>query len=265
MNFRILMEFARMGFMDMLAYRLRYYTGVINYFISVTVYYFIWKAVFVGNPSFGGFSFTEMITYVVVGWTIRSLYFNNIDWDMAFDIQDGKISMAMLRPVNLPMTYIGKALGEAAFRTVLLSLPTALVLAMVFPVSGPRDAAHGAAFVLSLVGSVLLVAAINFIIGSCAVYLTSINGLLRFKFWMQELLSGLLVPLALFPAPLRAVSSLLPFEHIGYTPMMIYLGKISWGEIGRTLALELFWIVTLLVAGNWLWNLMSRKITIHGG
>jgi ABC-2 type transport system permease protein len=265
MSFKLLLEFARIGFMDMLAYRLRYYTGVINYFISVTVYYFIWKAVFANNPSFGGFSFDEMITYVVVGWTIRSLYFNNIDWDMATDIQEGKISMAMMRPVNLPLTYIGKALGEAAFRTVLLSLPTALVLALVFPVNGPRDFAHGAAFALSIAGSVLLVASINFIIGSCAIFLTSIAGLLRFKFWMQELLSGLLVPLALFPAPLRAISSLLPFEHIGYTPMMIYLGKISWPEIGRTLTLEAFWIVTLLVAGNSLWNLMSRKITIHGG
>lgn len=262
---RVILEFARMGFLDMLAYRLRYYTGVINYFISVTVYYFIWKAVFASNPTFGGFDFREMITYVVVGWIIRSMYFNNIDWDLAMNIQEGKISMEMLRPVSLPMSYIGRALGEAVFRTVLLCLPTAFLLMIIFPVKAPADAAHLAAFAASLAGSVLLVASINFIVGSCAIELTSIQGLLRFKFWMQELLSGLLVPLAIFPPNLRAVSSWLPFEHIGYTPMMIYLGKISWQEIAFTMALELFWIVVLLWFGNWFWNRLSRRITIHGG
>ncbi|MCS7023217.1 MAG: ABC-2 family transporter protein [Bryobacteraceae bacterium] len=265
MSLRVFAEFARMGFLDMLAYRLRYYTGVANYFISVSVYYFIWKSVFAANPEFGGFRFQEIITYVVVGWVIRSMYFNNIDWDLATAIQEGKISMEMLRPVNLPLSYIGRAFGEAAFRTVLLCFPTALVLLSVFPVQGPRDALHFGVFLLSLLGSVLIVANVNFLVGACAIELTSIQGLLRFKFWMQELLSGLLVPLALFPAPLREISSWLPFEHIGYTPMLIYLGKISWAQIGRTLLLECFWIVFLLAFSNWFWNRVSRRITIHGG
>ncbi|MBL8175471.1 MAG: ABC-2 family transporter protein, partial [Bryobacterales bacterium] len=110
MTARVLYAFARIGFLDMLAYRLRYYTGVINYFLSVTVYYFLWKAIFAGRETFGDFRFDEMITYVTVGWIIRSLYFNNIDWDMATDIQEGKVSMTMMRPVNLPLTYIGKAI-----------------------------------------------------------------------------------------------------------------------------------------------------------
>jgi ABC-2 type transport system permease protein len=265
MTAAVLVEFARIGFLDMLAFRLRYYTGVINYFINVTVYYFIWKAVFLAGPDVGGFRFPEMITYVAVGWIIRSMYFNNIDYDLASDVMEGKVSMVMLKPVSLPLTYIGKALGEAAFRLLLLTAPTALVLALLFPIGGPRSPAHFAAFAVSLAGSVLLVSGINFIVGSCSVRLISIQGLLRAKFWMQELLSGLLVPLTLFPAPVRALSAWLPFEHIGYTPMMIYLGKLSWEEIARALALEAAWIVLLLWFGGWFWGRMARTITIHGG
>lgn len=261
----VLAEFARIGFLDMLAFRLRYYTGVINYFINVSVYYFIWKAVFAASPEMGGFRFREMITYVVAGWVIRSMYFNNIDYDMASGIMEGKVAMVMLKPVSLPLTYIGRALGEAAFRLVMLSAPTAVVLAFLFPVEPPRSAAHAAAFLLSLLGSVLLVSALNFIIGSCAVSLKSIQGLLRAKFYMQELLSGLLLPLTLFPPPLRALSGWLPFEHIGYTPMMIYLGKLTWPEIARSLAVSAGWAALLLLFGSWFWGRMSRKITIHGG
>jgi len=261
----VLLEFSRIGFMNMLAFRLRYYTGVVTYFINVSVYYFIWQAVFRSDPSYAGFSFPQMVTYVALGWVIRSLYFNNIDSEMAHDILEGRISLVMLKPVSLQWSYIARALGESAFRLFMLTAPTAVLVSFVFPVQPPAGPAHFAAFLLALAGSILLVSSLNFIVGGCAVQLKSILGLLRAKFWMQELLSGLLVPVTLFPGPLRDLSSLLPFQHIGFTPMMIYLGKISWPEAARALALEFFWIVLLLWFGAWFWRFMSRRITIHGG
>lgn len=259
------LEFSRIGFMNMLAFRLRYYTGIVTYFINVTVYYFIWRAIYTQDPTYGGLSFEQMVTYVAAGWIIRSLYFNNIDHEMAQDILEGKISMAMLKPVNIQWSYISRSLGESAFRLIMLTIPAAAVIIFVFPVQPPASGAHFAAFLAALAGSILIVAGLNFIVGSCAVSLKSILGLLRAKFWAQELLSGLLVPITLFPSPFREISGLLPFQHIGFTPMMIYLGKLSWPETGRTFALEAFWIVFLLSFGAWFWRLLSRNITIHGG
>ena len=259
------LEFARIGFMNMLAFRLRYYTGVVTYFINVTVYYFIWRAIYHVDPHFASFTFAQMITYVAVGWIIRSMYFNNIDSDMAEDILEGKITMVMLKPVSIQSSYIARALGESAFRLCLLTAPTALLLGLLFPVLAPASGAHFAVFLLSLAGSVLLVAALNFAVGCCAVRLTSILGLLRAKFWAQDLLSGVLVPVTLFPAPLRQLSRVLPFEHIGFTPMMIYLGKISWRQIAEALALEAVWIAALVWFGAWFWRAMSRRIMVHGG
>jgi ABC-2 type transport system permease protein len=259
------LEFARIGFMNMLAFRLRYYTGVITYFINVAVYYFIWRAIYHVDPRFANFSFAQMITYVAVGWIIRSMYFNNIDSEMAEDILEGKITMVMLKPVSIQASYIARALGESAFRLCLLTAPTALLLWLLFPVLAPASASHFAVFLVSLAGSVILVAALNFAVGCCAVRLTSILGLLRAKFWAQDLLSGVLVPVTLFPAPLRQISRLLPFEHIGFTPMMIYLGKISWRQIAEALALEAVWIAALLWFGAWFWRAMSRRIMVHGG
>lgn len=261
----VLAEFARVGFLHMLAFRLRYYTGVVTYLINVTIYYFIWQAIFRSNPGFAGFDFPQMMTYVAVGWVIRSLYFNNIDAEMASDILEGKISMSMLKPVSVQSMYVARALGESLFRLVLLTAPTAVAIALIFPVRPPAGAAWFAVFLLSLSGSILLVASINFIVGTFAIKLKSIQGLLRAKFWFQEVLSGLLVPVTMFPDPLRKASGLLPFQHIGYTPMMLWLGKMSRAEAGRALALEFAWIAALLVFGAWFWAWMSRKITIHGG
>lgn len=263
---RNVLEFSRIGFVNILAFRLRYYTGVVTYLINVTVYYFIWKALYANDPDFArGFSFGEMVTYVAVGWVIRSVYFNNIDHNMAADVLEGKIAMSLLRPVSIQTNYIGRALGEAAFRLFLLTTPAALVIVFLFPVQGPASGMHFAAFLASLVASILLTAAMNFLIGSCAVRMTSILGLLRAKFYVQELLSGLLVPMTMFPPAMQTVMNYLPFEHIAYTPLRIYLGKIDGVDIGRVLGIQFFWVAVLFVAGHWFWNAMSRKITIHGG
>jgi ABC-2 type transport system permease protein len=171
----------------------------------------------------------------------------------------------MLKPVSIQWSYISRALGESAFRAIMLTAPTTVVVVLLFPIEPPASALHFVAFLGAVIASILLVAGINFIVGACAVSLKSILGLLRAKFWMQELLSGLLVPITLFPSPFREISGWLPFQHIGFTPMMIYLGRMSAGEIARALLVEWVWILVLLAFGARLWRVLSRKITIHGG
>ena len=71
-------EFARVGFINILAFRLRYYTGIITYLINVTVYYFIWTAVYgpalktaggtiARGGTIAGYDLGQMLTYVSVG------------------------------------------------------------------------------------------------------------------------------------------------------------------------------------------------------
>ena len=258
--------FARVGFINILAFRLRYYTGVVTYLANVTVYYFIWKAPYANSAEFAaGFSFPEMVSYVAVGWVIRSVYFNNIDQTMAADVQNGDVSLILLKPVSAQARYIGQALGEAAFRLILLTTPTAAIIALIFPVQAPASALHAAAFAASLLGSVLLSGALNFLVGVAALRMMSILGLLRAKFYVQELLSGLLVPMTMFPAAAQSVLAWLPFQHVAYTPLRIYLGKLDGVELAAALALQWFWAVALLLLGAWGWRVQTLKTTIQGG
>ena len=93
----------------------------------------------------------------------------------------------------------------------------------------------------------------------------SILGLLRAKFFVQELLSGLLVPMTMFPPAAQTVLSYLPFQHIAYTPLLIYLGKLEGMEIAEAIAIQALWTCVILVGGAKFWTFMARKITIHGG
>jgi len=263
------LEFTRVGFVNILAYRLRYYTGIVTYLINVTVYYFIWRAVYApaaGAASvLGGYDLAQMLTYVSVGWIIRSFYWNTIDQEMAYEVLEGKIAMELVKPVSVQAMWLARAVGESAFRLGMLTAPTAVVVALVFPVRPPASALAFALFLAAVAGSFLLMGAINFMIGTCAIPLKSILALIRAKYWLLELLSGLLVPMSFFPEPVRRVAAWLPFQHIAYTPLQIYLGKLSPAQAGRALLTQWIWVVALLWLGNLWWRRATRKITIHGG
>jgi len=263
------LEFSRVGFVNILAFRLRYYTGIITYLINVTVYYFIWHAVYGQGAGattvLAGYDLGQMLTYVAVGWIIRSFYWNTIDQEMAYEVLEGKIAMELIKPISVQGMWLARAAGESAFRLGMLTAPTAAVIALVFPVRPPTSALHFVLFVVAVLGSFLLMGAINFMIGTCAIPLKSILALIRAKYWLLELLSGLLIPIRFFPEPLRVISSWLPLEHIAYTPLQIYLGKLTAAQAARALLLQWLWVVALLGLGAWWWRRATRKITIHGG
>jgi ABC-2 type transport system permease protein len=258
-------EFSRVGFVNILAFRLRYFTGIITYFLNVTVYYFIWTAVFHSTQSIAGYNLPQIITYVSVGWIIRSFYWNTIDQEMAYEVIEGKIAMDLIKPVSVQWMWIFRAMGESAFRLGLLTLPVAVVVAFVFPVQGPASRENFFLFMIGVIGSFFLMGAINFMIGTCAIPLKSILALIRAKYWLIELLSGLLIPVSFFPDRAQKIMAWLPFEHIAYTPLQIYLGKLDRAAAVRALATQWLWVFALLLLAHLWWERASRKITIHGG
>jgi ABC-2 type transport system permease protein len=140
-----------------------------------------------------------------------------------------------------------------------------MAIAMIFPVRGPASPGAAVLFACAVLGSFFLMAAINFLIGTCAVRLKSILALIRAKYWLLELLSGLLIPLAFFPEAARKMLAWLPFPHIASTPLQLYLGKLAPGDAVIMLALQWMWVAALLALGKWWWALSARKMTIHGG
>ena len=262
---RAALPFARIGFLNMLAFRARYYVGVLTYLFNVSVYYFIWRAIFHTGHAVAGLTLDDMVTYVAVGWAIRSFYFNEIDRELGGQVQEGKLAMNLIRPVDFQTVMIADAAGQSAFRAVLFTVPISVVLALLFPLKAPASLVAGILFLWSAAMSFFLVAAINFLVGLIAIRSKSILGILRAKYLVLELLSGLLIPTTLFPEPLRSLLFASPFPHINFTPAALYLGKATGFQAARLLALQAGWTLVLLWIGHWAWKRSQTRITIQGG
>ncbi|MCW8129223.1 MAG: ABC-2 family transporter protein [Planctomycetota bacterium] len=259
--------FARSSFLIMLAHRLRYVIGVVNYFVYAAVAWYLWTAVFHGHDTVAGWTLEQMRTYVCVNWIVRATYFSNSDNVLAARINKGEITSDLLRPTSMLLQFYGTALGELLFRALFMSLPVGVLIVVCFQLVPPASLLHGLLFCASVILAFHLFFAINFLTGLCAIFTEKLQGFLWAKFMLIQFLSGQLLPLEMFnPYPIvRDAFAILPFKGISYTPMMVYLGRWNPEQMRSELLLQLAWTVALLVFCELAWRMVRRRLSLMGG
>jgi len=264
-------HFIRLAFLKFLAYRLRYYTGVVSYTIFVSGHYYLYTALFAsrvadaGGTTIGGLTIDEMITYVAVSWIGRSFYFNNIARGLMRMITEGEIAMHLIKPFHVQTVMMFEAVGESGFRLLMFTLPIMVVIVPLFSISGPPEQGlYGWTF-LSFCLALVIYSQINFLVGCLAFYMKNISGVLRAKMVSMDFLTGVVVPFTFFPEWFQRVVEWLPFQGISYIPVTIYLGKRPGDELYAALLLQLAWAVGLFVAGRLVWRYSVRHVVVQGG
>lgn len=267
-RFDVYQSFAYNSFLKMLAYRMRYVTGILTYVIFVSVHYFIWQAVFsssVAGQEINGFSLNEMVSYIVIAWISRSLYFSNIDYEINQLVVTGDIRNALLRPVSFQLMMLSSAMGECLFRALFFALPVATTLLLIYDIQAPVSFNNFILFILATVLSFLIMVQLNFVVGLLSFSIKSIRGIIQAKYYIVQLCSGLLLPLTFFPDSIERVLEMLPFQLIAYFPLQLYLGKIDSAQILQGFILGFIWFLVLSITGKVFWNRAINKLTHQGG
>jgi ABC-2 type transport system permease protein len=252
----------------MLAYRLRYVTGILTYLLFVSVNFFIWDAVFAGRSAqetIHGYTLEEMVTYIVVAWVSRSLYHSNIDYEINELVRSGDVRNYLLRPVNFQMLMLSQALGETIFRAAFFTLPVGLVIIWLFPIQAPVNSSALAWFTVATLVAFFILVNVNFIVGMLAFRFKSVIGLIMAKYQIVLLCSGLLLPLPFFPSWARDILEWLPFQAITYIPLQVYLGKLPANELMADLGFQAGWCILLFIAGHYSWKRAFARLSVQGG
>ncbi len=264
-------HFIRLAFLKFLAYRLRYYTGVVSYTIFVAGHYYLYLALYAGRAAeglgatVGGLTVREMITYVAISWIGRSLYFNNISRDLARMVTEGEIAMHLIKPFHLQSVMMAEAVGEAGFRLIMFTIPIMLVVVPVFHVGAPAGAAALLWTLVSFTLSLVIYSQLSFLVGCLAFAMKNIQGVLRAQMVGMDFLTGVIVPFTFFPAWFQSAVNWLPFQCISYVPVMIYLGKRTGPALVDGILLQVAWAVGLTIAARLVWRYATRRVTVQGG
>lgn len=259
------LELIRMEFINNMAYRASYFTGILNYSIQIGAYFFLWDAVYTGRRVLGGLSKEQMLTYVIIAWVVRSFYFSNLDRHIANEIEQGKIALELIRPYNYQLVKFARAFGEAIFRVFFFAMPSALLMYLVHPFGLPPNPVSTLIFTAAVVLSFFINAQISMIAGTFAFFTQSVSGIYRAKRVVMDLFSGLLLPLSFYPDWAQQVIKLLPFQAVSYLPNMIYLGKLQGWAAVQALFVQAFWLIVLYTAGALFWRFAVRHVVVQGG
>lgn len=224
----------------------------------------VWLTVEAQTGPIGGFDRAGFISYYIAAaavfrFTNRSPLYR---WD--HEIRTGDLSIRLLKPLDPFHYYFSAMLGRMLFDLMVI-VPLFVALILLFPtISYPLTPARVLAFGCSMIIAVVLTMLIGSAFGMLSFWTTQSRHFANFWQGIGQFLSGFVVPLALFPAPLRQAADLLPFRSMVSLPIEILMGRLGRDEIIFGLAVGTSWAVGVAVVYRMLWRHGLRRYEAVG-
>ena len=270
--------FLRAAAMDMMAYKFNILVWVIVTIFQVACLVFLWLAVYRSSEggidaSINGFTYKEMIVYVVLTTIFGFVTFNNDTmWYINQDIRKGTLGNYVIKPISYRGKFVASNLGAFLMMAVVFGLPLYAIALGVFIgigflpiISVWTFIAHIGLFLIAALVACLLNDTISYIAGILCFYTTSAWGLNSMKTTVISFLSGTLLPIAFFPPVFRDIVTYMPFAGMSQNPILILMMKYDYFESLKVIAIALAWLVVLELLAKLLFNHAIKKVTVQGG
>jgi ABC-2 type transport system permease protein len=261
---RAYFEFAKKAFQNNLVYRVDYIIGVINTIISIFVYIAIWKAIYSSNSDFNGITFQMVATNFILGLAISNT-FSLDDFIIANKVSSGSITVDLLKPIHFNLYILSQSIGNIVFKMVMHFLPALILSALFIGLLPPFSIKALIISVISIIFGFFILYIISYITSLLSFWFYNIWSISTIKNVVISILSGTLMPIWFMPKRLVDFIKMTPFDSIYFTPISIYLGRISTSEIYPSLAKQIVWIFILTVISQIMWKSAVRKLVLQGG
>jgi ABC-2 type transport system permease protein len=222
-------------------------------------------ALFAARPVLGGYRVADALTY---GFVAQGLIATVGVWgwfEIEERIRSGQIAADLLRPYSFVGYWLAHDYGRAAYQVVARGVPPFLLAGVVFTLRLPRRPETAALFAASLLAAVAVGFAIRLMVNLFALWFLDSRGLAAVVMTPWTFLSGLAMPLAVFPGWLRTAARLTPFAATFDAPCQIFLEQATGVAALGLLALQAVWAAALLLAARALFAAGVRRLVIQGG
>ena len=205
-----------------------------------------------------------MMGYVIYANVVRTIYSNQIYHILAGKILNGDFVLDLIKPVNLIWFSYLKSLGSVIAQILLQTIPLLVIFSPVI-YSVTIWGRLGLCVLALLLGHILF-SLIFAIIGFTAFVFVEVWALRRLLEDIVQFLSGALLPIALFPGPLKKIAEILPFHYLYDFPLQLLLDKdIAQIIIINNFAGILVWIGIFGFLLSVVYKLSVRFCVVQGG
>ena len=266
---RAYISYFKLKFITGLQYRTSAIGGILTQFFFGFVYVMIYDAFYLSGGSTPPMRFQDLICYLWLNqifYALIELYYK--DHELFKLIREGTIAYELARPKNLYFMWFFKTLGERLASVTLRSVPLIIVTFLLpapYNMRLPANIEYAILFVISMTLGALLMASISVLYPIIMLKTLNEKGIVNIFAVIADVLSGLAIPVPFFPVFLQIISKHLPFQYVSDLPFRIYTGNINItnGIIG--IIIQVVWIVTIIIIGNYLMKKNLKRIEVQGG
>ena len=218
-----------------------------------------------GAPT--GLPYDKMVTY---SWLVQAFFAMtpftaNVDPEVRKQLSDGSVAYELCRPLDLHTVWLVRNAANRLAPTLLRFAPIFVLGMIFFEMQPPPSALALGAFVLGMAGALALIASWCALISTSLLWTISGDGLSRTSPFLVSLLSGQLVPLALYPDWLQPTLRFLPFAGMVEGPFSLYLGTVPPSGVAGVLAHQLLWTLFFVLVGRTLLARGLKRLVVQGG
>lgn len=258
----------RLGVLNERAYRVRLVVAPATLAVQLYLYDRLWTAVFSHTTVAAGLTLQQTLSYSLMALLIARIRWNsrtfNVRDSLAVAVREGTVAYWFLRPISPARFYMWRQSGDMLYGAA-WALAGYIVLLSTGVIATPAGVGRALVFVLSLLLGQIILYYLGQIVDVGMFWFVNNSAIVRMYYFIQDLLSGVFVPLPFMPVLLLTFATWLPFSAGVNVPLSLYVGRIPLAHAGRELALQAGWILVLAVLSKWLWSRASRRVTVQGG
>src|SRR5690606_8969683 len=127
------LKFVSMAFQRSLAYRVEYYTGILNAFLYIFIFTSVWKALIPEGTTRSGLSQNDMIGYAVLA-TLLKVSFGRNDSLLSSRVRTGEIAVDLMKPFNFPLMVFCDTVGVSLFQLFARAIPLLVFCLFIFDI-----------------------------------------------------------------------------------------------------------------------------------
>lgn len=257
-----------MGILSSMEYRFDFFIGFIGMIYPIIIQVFLWLAVYggTGDAEMYGYSFSQMIAYVVVASLVGRVVNTGVENAINDDIHSGGLAKYLVKPIAYIPFRMMNTLGAKLFSLGILFVFAAVTITVLQLVIGfPLSIQNLLLFAPALLLGLTLNFFVFFLVSMLAFWLTEVGAFFMTIQVIILVVSGGVFPITVMGEGFVEVMNWLPFIYTTYFPINVLTGEEALGSILTGFGIQIVWIALLAVLSVCVWRRGIRRYVAVGG
>lgn len=253
-------------------YRNNYIISCLINILSTVILIFLWRSIFLFDNKIKSYNLSSMLIYIFIVNTIFDMidtsYIASIVSD---DIRLGQLNFYLIRPYSYLKYQFASAVGNKITKIpVIFVLNGIMGIILLFYLNEASLKLNLSIisiifFILFLFLSFLWCFLLDFFLGVLGFWMENPWAIFFIKGEIISFLSGVAIPIDLFPTFLKKMLDYLPFKYYVFFPYKVLIGEVTYKECVQNLFIFIAWIFFIIVITNIVWQKSIKTYTAVGG